>query len=136
MHVRRRRALQDTMTAIRLHTTLMEAGQALFPNGERHLRTRQALAAIYSDELLAESVRIARRCSFSLRQLEYQYPHELVPAGLSPASWLRRLVRRGIDAPSDSTARTASGVGGAPGPANTPADATRSPRARDGSRMK
>ena len=47
MHVRNRRALQDTMTAIRLRTTLAAAGHALFPNGERHLRTRQALAAIH-----------------------------------------------------------------------------------------
>jgi error-prone DNA polymerase len=96
MHVRGRRALQDTMTAIRLRSTLAEAGHALFPNGERHLRTRQALAAIYPEELLAESVRIARRCAFSLRQLEYQYPHELVPPGYDATRWLRRLVRMGI----------------------------------------
>jgi error-prone DNA polymerase len=96
MHVRGRRALQDTMTAIRLHTTLAEAGHALFPNGERHLRTRQALAAIYPGELLAESVRIAQRCRFSLRDLKYQYPHELVPAGHTARSWLRRLTVAGI----------------------------------------
>ncbi|GAB3356677.1 error-prone DNA polymerase [Lysobacter tyrosinilyticus] len=96
MHVRNRRALQDTMTAIRLHRTLAEAGHALFPNGERHLRTRQALSAIYPEQLLAESVRIAQRCHFSLRQLRYQYPHELVPPGHTPRSWLRRLTVIGI----------------------------------------
>jgi len=96
MHVRSRRALQDTMTAIRLHTTLAEAGHALFPNGERHLRTRLALSAIYPEELLAESVRIAQRCSFSLRQLRYQYPQELVPTGHTARSWLRRLTVQGI----------------------------------------
>ncbi|GAB3094431.1 error-prone DNA polymerase [Lysobacter terrae] len=96
MHVRGRRALQDTMTAIRQHTTLAEAGHALFPNGERHLRTRQALAAIYPEELLAESVRIASRCHFKLRDLKYQYPHELVPAGHTARSWLRRLSMQGI----------------------------------------
>ena len=96
MHVRNRRALQDTMTAIRLHTTLAEAGHALFPNGERHLRTRQALSAIYPGQLLDESVRIAQRCVFSLRQLRYQYPHELVPCGQTPRSWLRRLTVKGI----------------------------------------
>lgn len=96
MHARGRRALQDTMTAIRLHTTLAEAGHALFPNGERHLRTRQALAAIYPQELLAESVRIASRCAFSLRGIEYEYPHELVPTGHTAATWLRHLVIRGI----------------------------------------
>ena len=98
MHVRRRRALQDTMTAIRLRTTLAQAGYALFPNGERHLRTRQALAAIHPASLLEESVRIARRCTFNLRQLRYEYPRELVPAGHTSASWLRHLVEDGIRA--------------------------------------
>ena len=44
MHVRARRALQDTLTAIRLKTPLAACGHALFPNGERHLRSRARLA--------------------------------------------------------------------------------------------
>jgi error-prone DNA polymerase len=59
MHARNRRAVQDTLTAIRHHCTVHEAGAQLFPNGERHLRTRQALAAIYPREMLEESLRIA-----------------------------------------------------------------------------
>ena len=98
MHVRGRRELQDTMTAIRMHTTLAEAGHALFPNGERHLRTRRALSAIYSRELMEEAVRIARRCSFDMKKdLRYEYPRELVPARHTPRSWLRRLAYRGIE---------------------------------------
>ncbi|MGO4552454.1 error-prone DNA polymerase [Lysobacter sp. 2RAF19] len=96
MHVRGRRALQDTMTAIRLHTTLAQAGRALFPNGERHLRTRQALGAIHPPELLAQAVVVAQRCTFNLRQLAYTYPHELVPAGKTAREWLRELVEDGI----------------------------------------
>jgi len=97
MHVRARRALQDTMTAIRLRTTLADAGWALFPNGERHLRTRQALVAIYPRELMLESVRIAQQCTFDMRRdIRYQYPRELVPSGHTPRSWLRRLTVRGI----------------------------------------
>ncbi|MEO6031286.1 MAG: PHP domain-containing protein, partial [Burkholderiaceae bacterium] len=95
MHARGRRALQDTLTAIRHRTTVAEAGHRLFPNGERHLRNRRALAAIYPDDLLAESVRIAGRCRFSLRQLRYQYPHELVPPGHNATSWLRHLAEQG-----------------------------------------
>ncbi|MEG3191376.1 error-prone DNA polymerase [Lysobacter sp. D1-1-M9] len=95
MHVRGRRALQDTMTAIRHKTTVARAGHRLFPNGERHLRARRALAAIYPADLLAETVRIAERCTFKLDQLQYEYPHELVPAGHDPASWLRQLVEQG-----------------------------------------
>ncbi|WP_223807198.1 error-prone DNA polymerase [Montanilutibacter psychrotolerans] len=106
MHVRRRRALQDTLTAIRHHTTIAQAGHRLFANGERHLRTRQALAAIYPAPLLAESLRIAARCDFAMDQIRYEYPRELVPAGQTPASWLRTLVEDGVrwrwpEGPSD-----------------------------------
>ncbi|WP_274380521.1 error-prone DNA polymerase [Cognatilysobacter segetis] len=96
MHVRRRRALQDTMTAIRLRTPLADAGYALFPNGERHLRTRQALASLYPAALMEESVRIADRCRFSLDALDYRYPRELVPDGDTPATRLRALVEDGF----------------------------------------
>jgi error-prone DNA polymerase len=97
MHVRGRRALQDTMTAIRHRTTVARAGAHLFPNGERHLRTQRALAAIYPRALLEETARIAGRCRFSLASdLGYQYPRELVPAGHDAASWLRQLVEDGV----------------------------------------
>ncbi len=96
MHVRSRRRLQDTMTAIRHHTTVAQAGAHLFPNGERHLRSRRALAAIYPADLLVETIRIAERCRFSLTQLSYVYPYELVPAEHTPASWLRHLTEQGM----------------------------------------
>src|SRR5690606_1936526 len=89
---RGRRALQDCMTAIRHHLPVSEAGAHLFPNGERHLRRREELAELYPAELLAETLRIAERCTFDLKQLKYQYPQELVPAGHDATSWLRHLV--------------------------------------------
>lgn len=95
MHARGRRALQDTMTAIRHHTTVAEAGHRLFPNGERHLRPRAVLADLYPEHLLAETVNIARRCTFDFKQLQYEYPQELVPKGHSAASWLRELTEQG-----------------------------------------
>ncbi|HEX7324848.1 MAG TPA: error-prone DNA polymerase [Rhodanobacteraceae bacterium] len=96
MHVRSRRALQDTLTAIRLRKTLVEARGSLFRNGERHLRRCDALAAIYPPALLAEAVRIAERCTFSLDELRYRYPAELVPAGHTPTTWLRHLTEDGL----------------------------------------
>ena len=96
MHARGRRALQDTLTAIRQRLPLGEAGVHLFANGERHLRPRTALATLYPHALLAESVRIAQRCAFDLGQLRYQYPHELVPPGQTPTQWLRTLTERGV----------------------------------------
>ena len=96
MHARGRRALQDCMTAIRHHQPVSEAGRYLFPNGERHLRQREDLSQLYPPELLAETLRIAKRCQFDLSELKYQYPHELVPPGHDATTWLRKLVEDGI----------------------------------------
>ena len=96
MHARGRRALQDTLTAIRRQSTIAACGHALFPNGERHLRPRRALAALYPRAALDETVRIANRCSFNLRELRYDYPQELVPAGHTPTSHLRALTEAGV----------------------------------------
>jgi error-prone DNA polymerase len=96
MHTRDRRRLQDTLTAIRLNIPISEAGWHLYPNGERYLREQTRLARLYPPELLAESVAIADACTFSLEELRYEYPHELVPAGHTPASYLRKLVEEGI----------------------------------------
>jgi len=95
MHARGRRALQDTMTAIRHHTTVAQAGHRLFANGERHLRPLSMLADVYPSQLLAETLRIAERCTFDLSQLRYEYPHELVPKEHTATSWLRQLTEEG-----------------------------------------
>jgi len=96
MHTRDRRRLQDALTAIRLNIPIAEAGWHLYPNGERYLRERERLARLYPPELLAESVAIADACTFSLEELRYEYPHELVPEGHTPASYLRQLVEEGV----------------------------------------
>jgi error-prone DNA polymerase len=96
MHARGRRALQDTMTAIRYHLSVADAGLRLHPNGERHLRSLDVLRDLYPAALLDETLTIARRCTFDLGQLRYQYPRELVPQGHSAASWLRELTERGM----------------------------------------
>jgi error-prone DNA polymerase len=96
MHARSRRRLQDTLTAIRLGRTVGECGDALYPNGERHLRLRARIAQLYPLDLIKETIKIAERCSFSLEELRYEYPKELVPDGETPASHLRTLAARGM----------------------------------------
>ncbi len=96
MHVKERRALQDTVTAIRHRCTLAEAGHRLFPNGERYLRSREELTSLYPHELIAETLKIADRCTFSLSSLRYRYPQELVPEGKTPTQYLRELTEAGL----------------------------------------
>jgi len=96
MHTRPRRILHDVLAAIRHGCTLPELGYRALPCGERHLRSRQRLAMLYRQELLDESVRIARRCQFRLDQLRYRYPREVVPQGMTSAAHLRDLTEAGI----------------------------------------
>ena len=96
MHVRGRRALQDVLTAIRLRTSVADAGFARFPNAERHLRRIERLAELYPAAWLAESVAIAAQCTFSLDELRYEYPEEIAPGGETPTSWLRAMTEAGL----------------------------------------
>ncbi len=96
MHRRSRKPLQDVLTATRLGRPLSACGQALAPNAEQHLRSRLALGQRFPPELLAQTLVVAGRCHFSLDELRYQYPQELVPEGQTPAAWLRRLSSEGM----------------------------------------
>ena len=96
MHQRSRRVVQDTLTAIREGVTLEQAGFLLYPNGERHLRKLSVLQRIYPGHLLEESVRIADMTGFSLDEICYEYPDEIVPDGLTPDRYLRRLTEAGM----------------------------------------
>jgi error-prone DNA polymerase len=95
MHIRSRKPLQDVLTATRIGKPLTQCGFDLQPNAERHLRSRLRLAQTYPPELLAETLRVADRCHFSLDELKYQYPQEVVPEGETPASYLRRVTYEG-----------------------------------------
>ena len=96
MHRRSRRVLQDTLTAIREGVTVDQAGFLLYANGERHLRSLEALQYFYPGELLQETLHIAASIDFSLDELRYEYPDEIVPVGETPASYLRKLTEQGM----------------------------------------
>ncbi len=96
MHSRDRRLLQDTLTAIRLRTTLKQAGHSLTPNGERHLRPITTLKKIYSNTLLQETINIANQCNFSLDTLKYEYPKEITPDKITPTRYLKKLTEKGL----------------------------------------
>ncbi|HEX7970838.1 MAG TPA: PHP domain-containing protein [Thiobacillus sp.] len=96
MHAAVRRAMQDTLTAIRLGVPVFDAGDALHPNGERHLRTLGDIVQLYPQPLLDEALAIAAICTFSLDELRYEYPEELVPPGQTAIGYLRRLTEEGL----------------------------------------
>ncbi len=96
LHHPARQPLQDVLTAIRLNTSVHNAGFHLHANREQHLRTREELQQLFPPEALAQTLVIAQRCQFLLSELKYEYPHELVPQGHTAQSWLRALVEDGV----------------------------------------
>lgn len=90
MHVRSYKPIQDTMTAIRIGKPIARCGFDLAPNAEQHLRSRLRLANLYPRTALAQSIKIANSCTFSLDELRYEYPDVVVPAGMSAAHYLRQ----------------------------------------------
>ena len=106
MHVRSRKPLQDVLTATRVGKPLTECGYDLQRSAEQHLRTRLRLAQTFPAELLAETLRVAARCSFSIEELKYQYPDEVVPTGYTAASFLRQVTYEG------ASRRWPSGIAG------------------------
>ncbi|MEZ6035645.1 MAG: error-prone DNA polymerase [Planctomycetaceae bacterium] len=96
-HIPRRRALHDVVTAIRHASDLQSLGHEVFPNGERHLKSGHQLLPLFrgNADLIARSVEVADRCTFSLDELRYEYPEELAPQGVTPIQYLTDLTRHG-----------------------------------------
>jgi len=96
-HVPERRPLQDVVTCIREHCTIAEAGFRLAAHAERHLKPASEMARLFHgyEDSLARSLEIVERCRFGLDELQYEYPEEPVPPGMTPQQWLTELTWKG-----------------------------------------
>jgi DNA polymerase III alpha subunit len=83
-HEAGRRRMADVLTAIRLRTTVDRIGIAAEPNGDRRLKSPEDMAIMFQryPGALAASMQIldATR-GFSLDQLRYEYPEEVLEPG-------------------------------------------------------
>ena len=96
MHARARKKLQDVMTAIRMKCPLSQTGKRLHPNAERYLRSIGRLSSLHPARHLATTLDVVARCAFSLDEIRYEYPDELVPQGETPTTYLRKLTYEGL----------------------------------------
>jgi len=96
-HEERRRMLQNVLTCVRHGCTIQQAGFRLFPNSERFLKTPGEMHHLFSDlpAALRRGGDIARQCTFTLDELRYEYPDEIVPPGRTPATYLAELTWAG-----------------------------------------
>ena len=95
MHKKDRQPLQDVLTAIKQKCSIMELGKSRYPNSERYLRKIEYLKNIYPEELMRETINISNLCNFSLNELRYEYPIEVVPKNSTSKEYLSFLVHQG-----------------------------------------
>lgn len=88
------RPLQDVLTATRLGVRLQDAGKKLEANAERYLKHPLEMARLFvqAREAIEETEHFIKQIEFDLGQLGYEYPHEPVPGGWEPQSWLEHMV--------------------------------------------
>ena len=93
-HQPERRALQDCMTCIREGVSVDQAGFHLFGNQERYLKSYDEMMGLFSDlpDAVIRTAEIADSCVFNLKEIRYSYPHEFIPEGHTPQSYLREIV--------------------------------------------
>ncbi|WPO38908.1 error-prone DNA polymerase [Tardiphaga sp. 42S5] len=96
-HTPERRILQDVVSCIREKATIEQAGRVLEMNAERHLKPAAEMARLFRDypDAIRETIRFADRITFSLNQLQYQYPDEPVPPGKTAQQHLADLTWEG-----------------------------------------
>ncbi|PZO78658.1 MAG: error-prone DNA polymerase [Mesorhizobium amorphae] len=96
-HVPAQRPLQDVASAIRLKTTVAEAGHRLLPNAERFLKPASEMARLFRlyPEALAETLRFASELEFRFTDLHHNYPDEPTRDGASAQEELERLTWEG-----------------------------------------
>jgi error-prone DNA polymerase len=85
--------LHDVMTAIRCHTPLDAAGRLLAAQRERHFKTADEMARLFSDlpEAIVGSWELGQELDFTLANLGYRFPDYPLPPGETPSSYLRHV---------------------------------------------
>jgi error-prone DNA polymerase len=96
-HAPERRPLADILTCIRHTCTIDEAGYRLRKNAERHLKPEMEMRRLFRgfEAAVDRSGEIAERCRFSMAELRYEYPTEVVGPEETAQQTLTRLAWEG-----------------------------------------
>jgi error-prone DNA polymerase len=92
-----RRELQDVVTCVREKCTIHNAGFRLHANAERYLKPIDEILRLFRQypNAIRQTQLIAEACIFSLDQLKYQYPKEIITDGRTPQEELTFLAWQG-----------------------------------------
>jgi error-prone DNA polymerase len=96
-HDQSRRELQDVLTCVKAKCTIFNAGYLLHQNAERYLKPSEEMERLFHNytEAIDNSQQIADACNFDLKSLQYDYPDELVPEGMTADDYLAEITFKG-----------------------------------------
>ena len=97
MHVCLRKPLQDVLTATGISRPLADRDFESVVECRETPKKPPSLGMHLSQELLAETLRIANHCHFLLDELEYHYSQVIVRKGKTPAGYLCQMTHEGAD---------------------------------------
>jgi len=97
MHRAARRRVADVLTCLRTGTTIDRIGRHALANAEQRLKSGEEMSRLFAKhpDAIARTVEIADHCTFSLDDLRYEYPDEIV-GGEDPQARLERLAQEGL----------------------------------------
>ena len=96
-HTASRRQLQDVLTCIREKCTIHNAGYKLYANAEKHLKSEEEMLRLFRNypDAIRRTQEIADACQFSLDELKYEYPLEIITEGRTPMEEITHLSWKG-----------------------------------------
>ena len=96
-HSAERRQLQDILTCIREKCTIHNAGYKLNANAEKHLKSQDEMLRLFRNypDAINRTQEIAEACQFSLDELKYEYPLEIITEGRTPLEEITHLAWKG-----------------------------------------
>ncbi len=96
-HVAERRMLADVIACIRHGCAIDAAGYRLQKNTERHLKAEAEMRRLFKgfEAAVDRSVEIAARCTYSMDELRYEYPEEVIGPNETAQQTLARLTLEG-----------------------------------------
>ncbi len=93
---RSEKCFHDVLVAMKNNRTLSDCGEYIFPNSERSLHSKKSILETYGSfpeftQMLENSEALANSCHFSLSEISYKYPSEMIPDGLTAQQYLEKL---------------------------------------------
>lgn len=90
--------MQDVLMCVQMGKTLDDPNRLKFPSTEFYLKTYEEMQAVFpaDPDALANTLEVAEKCNYDFSFGHYLFPKYIVPDGLTPEDYIRKLVMQGL----------------------------------------